>query len=427
MAPPLPLVPPLPPFECIVSGAGATGLALALGLAQAGIRTALLGVPQTLRDDARSAALFNASLAVFDALSDPLAPSAMPGTPAPNLGTRLREAGAPLCAIRMIDATGAVLRAPDITFKAAEIGQRVFGYNIVNAVILEQLLAAAKAQDNLTLFPDFLEALTLLPTGEVRVTLSGGAALEAQILVGADGQNSATRDKAKIGVSIKPYPQSALTARFRHSRDHNDTSTEFHTREGPFTLVPMAPGMSALVWLAKPDHAAALHALAPPQLEARMMRQAAYLLGDMHLEGPTGLVPMRLVRAHALTQGPIALVGEAAHAFPPIGAQGLNLGLQDVKALSALLVAAHQAGTPLADTLPAYARARAADIRLRALGVDLMNTALIKDWLPLDLARAASLGALARLAPLRALAMRIGGWTITTPASGSRRSTITGP
>ena len=115
--------------------------------------------------------------------------------------------------------------------------------------------------------------------------------------------------------------------------------------------------------------------------------------------------------ADRLVTGRVALIGEAAHAFPPIGAQGLNLGLKDVESLVRRLAAAHQAGADLASALPLYAQDRKLDMEMRASGVDLMNSALIADFLPLDITRALALTALKQIAPLRQLAMRIGSWT----------------
>ena len=101
-----------------------------------------------------------------------------------------------------------------------------------------------------------------------------------------------------------------------------------------------------------------------------------------------------------------ALIGEAAHVFPPIGAQGLNLGLRDVAALRDAAAGADDPGDEA--VLAAYDRSRQADVRLRTGAVDALNRTLLTDLLPADLMRGAGLLALSRIAPLRRLVMRQG-------------------
>lgn len=382
-------------LDCIVVGGGAAGLASAIGLARAGLATRIVGVPERARDDGRSAALFNSSLDFLDRL---------------GIGEALRRRGAPLAAIRLIDVTGALVRAPTVTFKAAEIGQELFGWNIPNAAIVEEMIGAAQATTNLEVSPAFLEAL-MQRDDHVEVRLVGGEVLRARLVIGADGQNSRVRSAAGIGHRDKPYPQAALTCRLRHPRDHEDISREFHTREGPFTLVPVGDFASALVWVGKPARIADLVGLPREDLARAITRASHAVLGEVTVDGPVASVPLRKLIADRLVEGRVALVGEAGHAFPPIGAQGLNLGLKDVESLVKFVGRAFAAGEDCGGAcLTEYARNRRMDVSLRTAGVDLLNTALIADTLPTDLARAFGLAALRDFGPLRRLAMRVGGW-----------------
>lgn len=381
-------------YDCVVVGGGAAGLASAIGLARAGLSTLVLGVPETARDDGRSAALFESSLAFLDTL---------------GLGERLRARGAPLRAIRLIDITGALIRAPTVTFKAAEIGQDHFGWNIPNAAIIEEMRAAALQAPGLTVSAAFFAGFD--DAGDhLALRLADGGAVTTRLLIGADGQKSRVREAAGIGVREKPYPQSAITCRLTHPKDHEDVSLEFHTREGPFTFVPVGERRSALVWIMQPAKAEAMLALSREEFARRITRAASAILGAVTIEGPIAAVPMRKLVAERLTAPRLALVVEAAHAFPPIGAQGLNLGLKDVEALVTRVAARHRAGEDPADALAPYARDRKADVELRSAGVDLLNSALIADRFPVDFARAFGLAALRDIAPLRRLAMRLGGW-----------------
>ena len=135
-------------------------------------------------------------------------------------------------------------------------------------------------------------------------------------------------------------------------------------------------------------------------------RQARSLCGAMRIEGARGLFPMSRQSVARLTATRLALIGDAAHALPPIGAQGLNLGLRDVEDLIAAVSRVEDIGG--AATLKRYAEARRADVALRMIAVDGLNRALLAHFAPIDLARGLGLAALAAIGPLRRLAMREG-------------------
>ena len=226
-------------------------------------------------------------------------------------------------------------------------------------------------------------------------------------MAGADGRSSPVREAA--GITSRPwdYDQAAVTAILAHDRSHRDTSTEFHTRNGPFTLVPLQGRRSSLVWLTKPDHARRLSAMEPDAFALAVERQAQSMLGRMRLDGPRGLVPMSGLSVDRFTAPRIALLGEAAHVFPPIGAQGLNLGLRDAAALAkALGEPGGDAGGPAG--LAAYEASRGPDVRTRTTAVDVLNRSLLAGLMPVDALRGAGLMALASIGPLRRFVMRQG-------------------
>jgi len=378
----------------IVVGAGAAGLTATLGLAQAGWSVTLLGRAD-LSATARTVALFDGSLKLLQ-----------------NLGVieRLRPDFAGLETMRIVDDTGSLFRTPPVDFRASEIGLDVFGENIENRHLVGHLAEAVRADARIT----WIEAhVTDATTDETHghVTLDTGATLSAKLLVSAEGRKSLLRKVARIETRNWSYPQVALTALLTHDRPHREISTEFHTRQGPFTLVPLpgtktAPHRSSLVWMMDPTEARRREQLDDEKLAADMTRQSHHLLGKLRLEGPRGAFQMSGLVAQSFAQNRIALVGDAAHGFPPIGAQGLNLGMRDIAHLIEALTPGEDCGAP--QTLARYNAARRSDVNTRVAGVDMLNRSLLAAFLPVDFLRGAGLLALSSIRPLKRMVMREG-------------------
>jgi 2-octaprenyl-6-methoxyphenol hydroxylase len=384
---------PDPEFDVAVVGAGAAGIAAALAFARDGFRTCLVGSPD-LRADGRTVALLDGSVRLLQAVG------AWPS---------LTGDAAPMAAMRIIDDTGSLFRAPPVTFLSDEIGLDAFGWNIANAALVGGLAQAAQRCPGLTMVGGHALGFAV-GDREAVLDVADGERVRAALVVAADGRHSALRERAGLRTRTWSYPQAALTTVLEHDRDHQNISTEFHTRQGPFTLVPLPGRRSSLVWVTAPTEAERLAALDDAALALAVERQAQSLLGRMRIAGPRGLVPMTGLSVERYAGTRLALVGEAAHVFPPIGAQGLNLGFRDVAALRDAVVDAREAGQDFGgeEALRAYQRGRDLDVRLRTRAVDGLNRSLLAGLLPLDLARGIGLLALAGLGPLRRLMMREG-------------------
>jgi 2-octaprenyl-6-methoxyphenol hydroxylase len=380
-------------FDVVIVGGGAAGLTAAVSFVRDGFETCLVGSLASRRDG-RTVALLNGSVRFLDAL---------------GVWTELAASAAPLETMRLIDDTGSLFRPPPATFQAAEIGLDAFGWNIENAVLVDGLAAAARSMPGLHLLDVQATGMELSGSGAM-VSLANGSTLQAGLVVAADGRNSALRQRAGIPTRIWSYPQSALTTILAHDRDHRETSTEFHTRHGPFTLVPLPGRRSSLVWVTRPEEAERLAALSDAELASAVEKQAQSHLGAMRIDGPRAAVPMTGLSVERYRASRLALVGEAAHVFPPIGAQGLNLGLRDVASLRDAVVDARMAGrSPGSDeALGGYQRSRDLDVRLRTAAVDSLNRTLLSAFLPADFLRGAGLLALSQLGPLRRIVMREG-------------------
>jgi len=375
-------------------GGGPAGLTAALALSAAGVATALIG--RRGAGDHRTTALLAGSVIALETL---------------GVWESCRAQAAPLRTMRIIDDTARLIRAPEARFEASEIGLAAFGHNIENCVLVAALGARAQEMTALKRIEDEASAVELTAT-DATIRLKGGDDVTARLVVGADGRHSLCRTAAGIETDARIYPQTALTFNLRHSRPHNDVSTEFHTESGPFTLVPLPGRRSSLVCVL--DHAGAdeVGALEDAALAEELERRAHSILGRFEVEQGRGRFPLAIATAQRFGANRVALVGEAAHLIPPIGAQGLNLGLRDAATIGELVVGVHRQGgdgdVGGATLLERFDTLRRADVKSRSLAIDLLNRTLLTDFLPVQGVRGLGLYLIDRIGPLRRALMREG-------------------
>lgn len=383
--------------EILIAGAGATGLAAALAFARGGLKTTLAGrIPPPL--PGRTVALFEASVRFLDAL---------------GALERVKARGCAVEAIHMIDDTDQFLPVPELSLRAREIGLPALGVNVSNDDLVAILLDLCRDRPEIELIDADIADYEFNTDSAVAI-LADGRRLKSDFIVAADGRNSRARAVAGIDVKEWTYPQIALTMVLRHEFPHENVSTEYHTRSGPFTLVPLpargdAPNRSSLVWLMSVADARRRLAKPREELEFEIEDYAKSELGAMRIHGDIGQFRMGGMQVSKHATGRLALVGETCHIFPPIGAQGLNLSLRDVADLEDCLASVDLKNPrELSRALARYDRHRRADIGFRTHGVDLLNRSLIVPYLPVDLLRGAGFIAMAALGPLRRAVIREG-------------------
>jgi len=370
----------------VVVGGGPTGAVAALCAADAGFATALLAPrPQ---HDARTTALLMPAVSLLTHL---------------GVWPRVQGEAAPLATMRLVDDTGRMPRGPEIAFDAAELDLDAFGYNVPNDA-LNRALSERLDEADVT---RVTASATALSAGTPARVSAGDASVRADLVVAADGAHSLVRQEAGLDVKRWRYDQSAFVTTLSHERPHGNASTEFHKASGPFTLVPLPGHRSSLVWVGRPDEVARWAAADPGPLAREIERRAHFILGRVSVDGPRGVVPMEGMIARHFGRGGIVLVGEAAHRFPPIGAQGLNLGLRDAAVLHRLLAEARATGA-LTGVADAYDRRRRVDVAARTIGVDLLNRSLLTEAPPVAALRAAAMTAARNVGPLRRAMMRAG-------------------
>jgi 2-octaprenyl-6-methoxyphenol hydroxylase len=381
------------PFDVAVIGGGPAGVAAAIALARTGAQTALIARHAPYADN-RTTALLGDTVDFLRRL---------------EVWSRCQDQAAPLQTMRLVDDTGRLIRAPEVRFSSQEIGLDQFGYNIQNRTLMVALEDRAAELSNLARFDD--EAAMISPDESVVLIRTGARkSLSARLVVGADGRQSPSRKAAGIAVRRRDLRQTALTFNIGHSRPHRNISTEFHTPHGPCVFVPLPGDRCSVVWVASPRQAERLLAMSDDELSAAAEAQSHSILGRVRVEPGRHLFPLAIEQPEKFAQHRVALVGEAAHVLPPIGAQGLNMGVRDAADIAGIAGQAmslgEDPGSP--QVLARYQSARRADVASRTFAIDMANRSLLSDLLPMQSLRAAGLHLIGSIGPLRRLAMREG-------------------
>jgi len=383
--------------DILVIGGGLAGLALTARLAAAGrdvlcVEANAAPTPDTAGHDQRTTAIL------------------MPGI------DTLRQTGAweaiapdaqPLHGMRIVDCGGRDAAPRDeAMFDAAETGGDAFGWNVQNGPTRLALAQHIEGQENARILNDTRIDHWIARKDCVLATLSDGTRVSARLLVGADGRGSVVRERSGIGLRKWGYAQKALAARVEHTRPHEGISIEMHHVGGPLTFAPLPGNRSGLVWMNPDAEADRLAALDDDAFLEELNQRSHGLYGEITAAAPRALWPATTQVATGLTAARTALVAEAAHAFPPIGAQGFNLSLRDVEALATLCAGEDDPGGER--VLSAYKRQRTPDILARTAGVDILNRSVRSELRPVRDIRRMGLSILGRTPPLRRLAMKIG-------------------
>jgi 2-octaprenyl-6-methoxyphenol hydroxylase len=387
--------------DVLVSGGGVAGLAAAAAFGSAGYRVLCVDpvAPVTARGapdaDLRTTAFLRPSVEVLRAA---------------GLWDRLEGHAMPLQVMRIVDAGGDAPAARAVhDFDAADESDEPFGWNLPNWLLRREFVAHLHTLPRVAFRPGIGTARILTREAEALVTLSDGTRVATRLLIAADGRNSPVRQALGIAVSTTRYGQKALAFTVTHSEPHHKVSTEIHRSGGPFTLVPL-PDLdgrhaSAVVWMDAGPEIARLRAFPAAAFEEAMNARSCGILGRLTLASPLTVWPIISQIAGRFAGERTALMAEAAHVVPPIGAQGLNMSLADLRALLDLATPETLGSAAM---LEAYHRRRWPEVRLRLAGIDLLNRASMLGTRPLRDARAAALGVLHGVAPVRRWLMRLG-------------------
>jgi 2-octaprenyl-6-methoxyphenol hydroxylase len=417
--------------ELIVVGGGLVGLTLAIACAEGGIRTIVVEAESaealvSSAYDGRSAAIAYGSQQVLQAIGawDGIAPHAQP-----ILDIRVTDGGWHIKGeshgyvhyshLDLLDRKPAAQPSdPDIIMACEpEPAAAPFGYIVENRVTRIALLARAQHCANLKhLAPHMVTALDLA-SDAARVTLQDGSVLTAQLVVAADGKQSALRRMAGIAAREFGYSQTAIVCTVTHEKPHNGVAHEHFLPAGPFAMLPMTDEIrtdgtvrhrSSIVWSEDPRLVPMLLQLDDDAFGKEIERRFGSSLGQVRPLGLRFSYPLTMVLADTYVRPRFALTGDAAHGIHPIAGQGFNLGVRDVAALAEVLVDAARAGLDLGamEVLDRYARWRRFDNLMLSTFMDGLTRLFSNDFAPLRIARDLGFAIFNRTMPLKRLAMR---------------------
>ena len=388
-------------YDVIIVGGGPVGLAMAVALTQfmAGLSVALVdrrdffAVPH----DQRASALSAGARRVFEALG---VWGGVEGEAQPILSMKITDSG-----------EGDIARPLFLSFGGEVAPGEPFAHMVPNRLLIAALLAAAKEK------VDFVAPAEIAgyaaEAGGARLSLKDGRVLAAPLIIAADGQQSALRGMAGIGVVAHNYHQAGIVTTISHALDHQGVAYEHFRPAGPFASLPLRDGdgrgtRSSLVWTETPEAAQRFKAMPLEEVAAIIEGVMGSSLGTVTVEEKLQVFPLKMQIAREFVGPRLALIGDAAHVVHPIAGQGLNLGLKDVAALAEVVIEAMRLGLDhgAPDVLGRYQRWRRLDTSLMAMVTDGMNRLFSNDVAPVRAARDFGLGVVDRLPLVKSAMIR---------------------
>ncbi|MEM1089275.1 MAG: 2-octaprenyl-6-methoxyphenyl hydroxylase [Pseudomonadota bacterium] len=384
-------------YDVVIAGAGLVGASLALALARLNWRVAVLErapfrevAPPTYDD--RTLALSLASRNILSAIGlwDGLERQPEDGSTA---------GVTPIRSVQVTQKGGPGL----VTIRAQEEGLDALGYVVQARRLGEHVLKTLPGCPGVDLLVPCEVTDVEADAGEVRVscTLDGSdTTIATQLLVGADGTASRVRDAIKIPSERYDYDQTAIIANVTPQEFHEGRAFERMTDTGPLAMLPHVERRCGVVWCCRSADAEAILAMSDREFLAAVQERFGYRLGHLERVGVRASYPLARLTVPSPVARRSVIIGNAAHTIHPVAAQGFNLGLRDVAALTELLTEAAASGDdPGSETLlQTYADWREPDVSRTVAFTDGMVRAFSQSFGPVALARSVGLLAL-QLAP----------------------------
>ena len=381
----------------VIGGGAIAGLGLALALRQG------LGadVPIVVADpafvnrpsgDPRASAIVAACRRLFEAL---------------GVWSEVADNAQPILDMVVTDSKLAdAVRPAFLTFGGEVEPGEPFAHMVENRRLIDALVARADA-NGIELCALAVSSYDSRSDG-IKVTLSDGRAIDASLLIAADGARSKLRERAGIATHGWDYDQSGIVVTVGHERDHYGRAEEHFLPAGPFAILPLKGKKSSLVWTESRDEAARIVALPNDEFKTELEARFGLHLGELKALDKPRAFPLGYFVARSFIGERLALIGDAAHVIHPIAGQGLNMGIKDAAALAEVIVDAARLGIDpgQADVLERYQRWRRFDTVAMGVATNSLNMLFSNHSTLLRTARDIGLGLVDRIPPLKSAFIR---------------------
>ena len=380
--------------DIAIIGGGLNGPALAIALAQTGLRVTMID----------ALAIKTRKNAGFDGRSYALALTSTRLLQSIGVWDAVEPYAQPMLEIKVTDGRAGDGPSPMFMhFDHAEIEEGPMGFMVEDRHLRRALLDAVKSIPNIVQMNGQTVVAQQADGSGITLSLASGKSLRARLAIGADGRSTGTGGRAGIKRIGWEYGQTALVCALEHELPHHGVAHQFFMPPGPLAILPLTGNRSSIVWSETDQNAAAINALSDEAYLDVLRPRFGSFLGELSVVGQRYTYPLSLSLAHDMVAPRVALVGDAAHGVHPIAGQGLNAGLRDVAALAEVIADTQRRGEDVGSdaALARYQEWRRFDNTTLALATDSFNRLFSNDNPLIRMARDIGMAAVNALPVLR--------------------------
>lgn len=293
-----------------------------------------------------------------------------------------------------------------INFDCHDTSHPMLGYIVENQVLLSALHNIVNVNDNIHKFDqNSLHNLSAISDSAMLIELEDGARLSAELVLGADGQQSKVRECIGVSQLTTHYQQQGLVCTVKTQLDHQQTAWQCFTAHGPLALLPLDDHVCSIVWSLAEDKCQQMLALTDQQFNTELTQAFESRLGQLEVCSQRRSFPLQGSQASQYIDHRVVLLGDAAHVVHPLAGLGLNLGLADVQYLNRLILGSDR---PLGSerVLRQYERARKSENTLMQKSLEMIDTLFREQGGLLQQVRSAGVNTTNKILPLKLMFMR---------------------
>jgi 2-octaprenyl-6-methoxyphenol hydroxylase len=312
-------------FDVAIVGGGMVGAALGVALAPLNLRVALIeAIPHNAAAqpsfDERTTALSNGSRRILETI---------------GVWTPLNGLATPIVKIHVSDQG----RFGFARIDASEQGLVAMGYVLPNRALGSALWSRLSDAAIKVFCPAEVSLITATDEAvKIEIAEAGAkSAIDAKLIVAADGAQSVVRSAFGVAAEVRDYAQTAVITTVLPQRFHNNVAYERFTPEGPLALLPVDGGRCTLVLTLARDAAESALAWSDREFLAEVQRRFGFRLGRFLKVGRRVPYPLTLSQAVRTSAPRCVIIGNAAQGLHPVAGMGFNLGLRDVASLAELI------------------------------------------------------------------------------------------